>query len=283
MQFCQLEADLHLDRVPIGRIQVTNGVRQGAAISPLLWVVGLWFILADLINDWFQTYPGCSLDSALLHIIIYADDILILASDVDELRGKSTALQLCLASHSMQISIPKLEVLLNDAWQSQYGNSITLLGRDCVSSSCMGYLGTMLSSNGRTGDAFEHALTRGWRSFHARAPQLLGRAPLRSRIRFYYRVVAASALYASQLWTLSQRQCQRLRSMELEHIRRMLRLARRPDETPLLYKSQAVLGIQLVIFMCAQFHDPMVRSRDLRLWPTFDHLVIYIGLLRDLP
>eukprot|EP00971_Amphidinium_carterae_P208405 4134932-Amphidinium_carterae.3 len=63
MQFFQWEANLHLERIIIGRIQVSNGLRQGAAIIPLLWVVGFWFILADLLDDWYKTYTRCSLDA----------------------------------------------------------------------------------------------------------------------------------------------------------------------------------------------------------------------------
>eukprot|EP00971_Amphidinium_carterae_P349406 6491002-Amphidinium_carterae.3 len=174
LKFCEWEADLYLDHISIGHIPITNGVRQGAHISPLLWVVGLWYILRDLISDWHRDCIGCSLDDALLHIIIYADDILLLAGNLDDLQHKSASLQARLQLHSMQVSVPKLELLLNEPWQALYGKHATILDQLCTSGTCMGYLGTMLSFNGRTGDAFEHALARGWRSFHSRSKQLFG-------------------------------------------------------------------------------------------------------------
>ena len=61
---------------------VSNGVRQGAVLSPFLFNIYMDELISDLINDG----SGCWIGSTFYGILVYADDILLLAPSVASLQ-----------------------------------------------------------------------------------------------------------------------------------------------------------------------------------------------------
>eukprot|EP00971_Amphidinium_carterae_P205487 4078251-Amphidinium_carterae.2 len=73
----------------------------------------------------------------------------------------------CMACRS-EISLPKLEILLNDAWIDHNGKQFTALDATMTSTSSVVYLGTVLNASGRATAAVDRAIARGWIGYHTR-------------------------------------------------------------------------------------------------------------------
>ena len=69
----------HLSKI----FEISNGVRQGGIISPLLFAI----YLDKLLNDISSSNVGCHIGGTSCSVLVYADDIAILAPSVNGLKN----------------------------------------------------------------------------------------------------------------------------------------------------------------------------------------------------
>ena len=115
--------------------QVNIGLRQGSALSPLLFV-----LVMELISRKIST-------TYVLKKIMYADDLVIVAEPRDELQGALEEWNEMFKKHGLKMNLDKTEVMWVGKQREEL--NIRLEGKDVKQvENCM-YLGGNISENGR--------------------------------------------------------------------------------------------------------------------------------------
>ena len=125
---------------------VTNGVRQGGILSPLLFNVYMDGLSSSLSN----TPTGCSIGGVMVNHIMYADDVVIISPSV---KGLQRLLDICAVygqTHDILFNDDKTVCMYMPAKSSFYINTpaVFLNGRKLSFTSKYKYLGTLMTHDG---------------------------------------------------------------------------------------------------------------------------------------
>eukprot|EP00933_Yihiella_yeosuensis_P080337 TRINITY_DN9374_c0_g1_i1.p1 TRINITY_DN9374_c0_g1~~TRINITY_DN9374_c0_g1_i1.p1 ORF type:complete len:326 (+),score=26.19 TRINITY_DN9374_c0_g1_i1:110-979(+) len=133
----------------------------------------------------------------------------------------------------LECAMNKTEWMANQWVIDGSGYVLKVGGDKCkdVADAGMAVLGTVLTVDGKTHNEFDSRCAKAWGKCHSLKLLLLRRTvPLAARVRLLNVTVSKSVLWGCQSWRLTQRQEQRLKSIQLEMIRRMMGLGRKPGE-----------------------------------------------------
>ena len=86
---------------------VSNGVRQGSVLSPILFSVYLDGLLTELRDSGVGCYWGCCFPSALC----YADNVILLAPSVSAMRTMLSVCSAFAASHRLEFNATKTQLI----------------------------------------------------------------------------------------------------------------------------------------------------------------------------
>ena len=91
-----------------------RGVLQGTSFSADLFSRTLDFFISGVLDKWEGSSHEAFRRLNLPHVLLYADDILVLASSASELQAKLHDLQQCLSVIGLHINTSKCSVLHDD-------------------------------------------------------------------------------------------------------------------------------------------------------------------------
>ena len=185
----------------------TCGVRQGDPLSPLLFGV---FI------DQFEAFAaerapqvgvtlGAAFGGELLRVLLYADDMVLMASDSAGLQRLLEVLEEFCATYNMRVNIDKTEVVVfgRKAYQPTEGQAEwTHRGAPLRVSPEFKYLGIILHSTRGMSPAISHlkaaALRATW-AMHSRCKRL-GIRDISMRLRLFRILAEPIMCYCSEVW-----------------------------------------------------------------------------------
>lgn len=194
-----------------GDFQVDVGVHQGSVLSPLLFNIVMNYITVNRMND------------ALL-ILLFADDIVIVAEDAQTLQVALDDWKEALEGNGLRISRSKTEYLFMPFSDSDAPSPDIYLDNE-VLPKCnkFKYLGSAISSSATCHEDVSARVQTAWMKWH----QLTGvlcdkRMPLHLKGRIHKSVIRPAMLFASECWTMFEQFNKKLEASEMK----MLRLAR---------------------------------------------------------
>ena len=125
---------------------VTNGVRQGGILSPLLFNVYMDGLSSSLSN----TPTGCAIGGVMVNHIMYADDLVVISPSI---KGLQRLLDVCAVygqTHDIQFNDDKTVCMFMPAKSSVYINTPALFlnGRRLTFKVIYTYLGTLITHDG---------------------------------------------------------------------------------------------------------------------------------------
>lgn len=180
---------------------VNKGVLQGDSASPLLFLL----FLNDL-EEYFRSkgIRGVSLnESTEILLLLYADDLIIFATDRIDLQRKLNCLQHYCEENKMAVNVLKSKIIkfrrggrLARQDTFQYNNE------EMATCGEYNYLGILFSSRGVFYKASEQALSKG-RMAVANVRRMMGGAKVdawEARLKLYRSVVNATLLYGAEVW-----------------------------------------------------------------------------------
>ena len=192
---------------------------------------------------------GARLDEqgCLFNHATWADNIVIIATDVNML--KEMAQQVTDAIYDIKVEWkPNSLEFLEGGTAMNAGGSCSVL---TPSGTCLAFkrvqlleiLGVALDCAGSTPTSVSHRLAKADGCVWANAKAFHRGGTVQEKLRAWQLAPAACALFGSESWSLTKETLQKLRTWELGHLRRILRLRRRPGEGNFLYHTRTASTI----------------------------------------
>ena len=209
-----------------------NGVRQGAILSPLEFIV----FLDDLYDALIAAYPGVLLgtdrDAPRLHVLFYADDIAIFAESESDMHAALAALQSWASKWRLRFSIgPEKSAVMELFPNTASGQSPFVLdGQQMPWVTEYRYLGVLIDNRLSLCGHIRHLRSRA----HAKFWQLCGWArreglPLHVLHKIVHAYVMPACLFGSELLCASPQRCADITRLQREIGRYLLCSAHAPN------------------------------------------------------
>jgi hypothetical protein len=229
--------------------EIRGGVRQGCNIAPLLFNIFLDFVVQQasaqfecagrrsgvrLSFNWqgqpFKTDFGCLSELEIISILLYADDMAILADDEGELEHCIQVLEAVTQRWGLTINVKKTKLWKGD-WRVsggiQPGNDSTpapiiIRGEAIEEVQDFKYLGSTLTTSGE----LEKELSRRWALATGKFAQLEpiwsnSQISLRTKMLFYKACIPSTLLYGCESWALTQAQAGKLNAIHMRFLRQL--------------------------------------------------------------
>ena len=173
---------------------VTNGVRQGGVLSPLLFSVYVDELLEKLKNKGI----GCSIDHIFTGALGYADDIILICPSVTAMKEMIEICEDYAKDHNILFNGKKSKYLIFGDYK--YSPIITVNNEIVPRCESAMHLGHQLHTKNTTNALIEHSIKAFNQSFYGFISKFDGcNATIKNRLFHQY----CSSMYGSQLWDLT--------------------------------------------------------------------------------
>jgi len=181
--------------------QITVGVHQGSALSPLLFILCMDTATADL----QMPHPWC---------LLYADDVVLADKDRLALQEKAQAWKDRLMENGLRLNIKKTEYL---ECGQQTDGTISIDGIPLNKVTEFKYLGSVVSADSETLPDAKSRVSAAWMKWRQVTGVLCDkRMPRYLKAKVYKAVVRPVAMYGSECWPATAKHEQSLHTMEMK-------------------------------------------------------------------
>ena len=210
--------------------EVAMGVRQGCTMSP--WLFNL--VMDSIVREAREKFQGgVQLESSKVQFLLFADDLVIVAENEEDIKRNAEVLNEVMAKWKMRINWQKTKVMV-----VQRGGGTCHLVVDDVEVEAVQttkYLGAMFNDEASCDDEIENRIGTATRMVGALRRQVIERKELSkaTKLRVINAMVVPTLLYGSETWTLQKRHRSKIQAMEMRYLRRIegvSRLDRIPNE-----------------------------------------------------
>ena len=226
------------------RFNITNGVKQGCVLAPVLFNLFFTKVLLHAVRDLNQgVYLKYRLDGSLFDLrrlaaktktlerlileALFADDCALMAHQENHLQTIVDRFSTATKLFGLTISLSKTEVLFQPAPGSTFNQPcITIDGTQLANVSTFKYLGSTISSDGTLDQEINARIQK--------ASQALGRlrskvlqhsgVTLATKLKVYRAVVLTSLLYGCETWTLYRKHMKQLEQFHQRSLRSIMRI-----------------------------------------------------------
>jgi hypothetical protein len=207
--------------------EVKTGVKQGALLSPVLFILVLDHILHQMESQ--ADVQGLEIDNALRLVDLdYADDLALLTSSTTEMQRLLDCLDDAATRVGLVISAEKTKIMANEAAISAgYYAPVQYRGTDLQLVDTFCYLGSIISMNGDGAPEISTRIAKAEGAFALLSGCLWSndRISLATKLSIYYASVRPVLLYGCETWPLRAADLNRLQSFEHRCWRRILRIS----------------------------------------------------------
>lgn len=203
------------------KIKITEGLAQGEVLSPLLFNLYISDIESCLRNAGIF---GVKITHKFnLQILLFADDMVILASTPGDLQKKIEVLRDYFENLGLKVNVDKTKIVVFRRGGKVGNIPIFKYGNDVIEVvPTYTYLGVLFSSSGVFTKAAEVFRKRGTAAF-SNVWKIITKGQINSwesKTRLFESIVASTSLYCSQIWALNN--SDNLEKMQSKFLRRAL-------------------------------------------------------------
>jgi len=182
------------------KIQIKSGVLQGESLSPSLFNIYLNDLPAELEKT---QCVGICLGNRKIHCLLFADDVVILATNPTNLQLKLNSLSKYVTSNGMRVNIDKTKVIIfRRGGRLRKRDKFVLNDRPVEVVSEYKYLGVIFQTTGRFARAVSEFKLKGLAATGKTLSILnkFSHISLSSSYKLFVSLVTSTVLYASAVW-----------------------------------------------------------------------------------
>ena len=244
------------------KIKLERGVRQGDTISPKLFTAVLEEVFRKL--DWSK--KGIKINGEFLSHLRFADDIVIISSNPNELEEMLTELAEASIQVGLKMNLQKTKIMFN-AFASK--KKIMNNSNEIEEVESYVYLGQEITMDNNIMSEINRRIKIGWSAFGKNNIILKSNMPLCLKKKVFNQCVLPSLTYGAETWTLSSKAIQRLQTTQRSMERCMLGITRRDRKRITWIRSQTKVFdvIERIKHLKWQWAGHIARRQDNR-WTT---------------
>jgi len=208
-------------------IRIMKGVLQGESASPAIFNLYIEGIVSCLAA---KNIAGIQLTSSLVHILLYADDMVLVAPSKETLQMKIDVAANFLASRGLKVNLGKTKVVVFAAGGFRSRNEEFNWRREKIEIvRNYVYLGVMFHSTGSFSQAAENSVSKGISAQGVVLSTLKRQKTLNleTSSKLYDSIIQSTTLYAAGVWGLGMEK--KLERVQQQFFKRILNL---PSCTP---------------------------------------------------
>lgn len=197
-------------------------MRQGCGMSP-----DLFSLYSQKVMDEMQDLEGVRVGGRNINNIRYADDTVLIADSEEKLQRLIDELQRACRDRGLTINLGpgKTEVMGLTKRNEDMPINITLEGTQITQVNRYIYLGTAITTDGRSGDEIVRRIGITKTTFNKMKKLLTNMSiSMQTRLRLLKCFVWSVLLYGCEGWTLTERLKRRIEAMEMWCLRKMMRI-----------------------------------------------------------
>ena len=199
---------------------------QGAPESGIYFVATLNEYLAPATEAWDLRKEGCPLADKMVHHLIFADDLMLIAPSPVRAKKMLIEAQEQLQKAGLDINESKI------AYLTTHPPSAHHLPGTNANATGMKILRRTFALSDNTPQDMDIKAGIAWSKFNKLRHILKADTPLPHRLRIFKSCVGQALLWASETWHFTRRRLQRIRSIELAMMKTLIKCPRLPPDTP---------------------------------------------------
>ena len=212
-------------------LQIESGVRQGCALSPILFNYTVDWVLGRAMESHLgvQLGPGYNLSD-----LAYADDVVIFGSTFAAVQDALDKVDTLSREVGLRINTSKTKVMAALVPPGQH-TSITLQGEPLEEVESFVYLGSKCTATGQGIADIDRRISLARYAFSCLQKGLWSRREIstKTKSRIYQAIVRTSLLYGCETWAVTASDQRKLEVFDNDCLRRILRV-RRIDHVPVI-------------------------------------------------
>lgn len=222
MMYYKTEAHIKIGNKITPIINITKGLKQGCGLSPLLFNV----YVEQALDTWYRKCAGMGIpiDNSTLHSLLFADDQIVFAQDEEDMEYMLRKLTEEFEKWGLKLNYQKTEYMC----VGREAQNIRIEDVDIKTCTTFKYLGSLLSSTGTCERDINARIIMGKKATKALHGLLWNRNISQdTKKRLFHSVVENIVLYGAEMWPLTKNIRNKIRTVEMDFMRRCLQVTRR--------------------------------------------------------
>lgn len=220
-----IKAKVRLNGQTSEEFRLEKGIKQGDSLSPLLFIIYMDNIHKKCKRDLRKATLGYhNLSPIRTEDLIYADDIIIMATSVNQLSSNINIWKKTLEENGMTLNLDKSKTLCVSKDGEEERIRIQLDGKELEQVRKYEYLGTTISMDGRIDEEIKNRISKANKIYYQINNTLIAKRELsiKAKTHLYKTIFVPTLTYAAESWTILDKHRSKITASEMKYLRRSL-------------------------------------------------------------